>query len=129
MRPAKRIKVDDSLSPNVIALIHDRIHEMNVIPGRQVFLTQRDWMKRDLLWLIENCGWMFVLIWAEEVDFIENVKASSAPSGQTWTLFSRAFKIMLVRASADSGDSESFFFLQEILYLHTWVPPISCSHS
>ena len=56
MRPTKRVKKKGLLNAYVIALIHDRVHELNLIPGRHVFLTQRDWLKRDLDWLIEHCG-------------------------------------------------------------------------
>ena len=72
-RPAKRIK-KGGWSPDVIALIHDRIHELHVIPGRHVFLTQRDWLKRDLDWLIQNCGWLFALIRQEEEELIGKIK-------------------------------------------------------
>ena len=74
MRPTKRVKKKGLLNAYVIALIHDRVHELNLIPGRHVFLTQRDWLKRDLDWLIEHCGWLFALIREEEVEFIGKVK-------------------------------------------------------
>ena len=62
VRPTKRIKKEGTLSADVIALIHDRIHELNVLSGRQAFLTQRDWLEKDLDWLTEHCGWLFALI-------------------------------------------------------------------
>ena len=61
-RPAKKAKANGLLSADVIALVHDRVHELNLVPGRHVFLTQRDWLRKDLNWLIERCDWLFALI-------------------------------------------------------------------
>ena len=73
-QPAKKIKKGGALSLDAIALIHNRVHNLNVIPGRCVFLTQQDWLKRDVLWLIDNCGWLFALIREEEEELIEGIK-------------------------------------------------------
>ena len=64
--PVKKKKMDAGMRPDVIALIHDRIHELNVIPGRHVFLGHRHRLKQDLLWLIDNCQWLLPLVKEEE---------------------------------------------------------------
>ena len=67
-RPVKK-KRDTSMSPDVIVLIHDQIHELNVIPRRRVFIGQTDRLKRDVLWLIDNCQWLLPLVREGEWEF------------------------------------------------------------
>ena len=74
VRPTKRIKKGGALDADVIVLIHDRVHELNVLSGGRAFLTQRDWLEKDLDWLIEHCGWLFALIREEEVEFILKIQ-------------------------------------------------------
>ena len=73
-RPVKKKKTDAGMSPDVIALIHDWIHELNVIPGRHVFLGHRHRLKQDLLWLIDNCQWLLPLVKEEEWYFINDLR-------------------------------------------------------
>ena len=73
-RHGKKKKMDAGMSPNVIALIHDRIHELNVILGRHVFLGHRHRLKQDLLWLIDNCQWLLPLVKEEEWHFINDIR-------------------------------------------------------
>ena len=67
--PVEKKKRDTGMSPDVIVLVHDRIHELNVIPGRHVFIGQRDRLKRDVLWLIDNCQWLLPLVREGEWEF------------------------------------------------------------
>ena len=69
----KKKKMDAGMSPDVIALIHDQIHELNVIPGRHVSLGHRHRLKQDLLWLVDNCQWLLPLVKEEEWHFINDI--------------------------------------------------------